>query len=580
MIVAIRCNMPSFQEVKFDQGFNVVLADRTRESTRLDSRNGLGKTTLVEIVHFCLGSRIPRNQGLRVTQLNGWRFSLEMRIDGREFVVTRSTDNANRIKLDGDIRELAGPSVRLDGTVEVGVNDWNSILGELLFGISIQDPAPKYQPTHRSLFSYIARRGRESFVSPFLHHRSQRVWDKQVNNAYLLGLAWEHASQLQVFKDEESFLNSLRQAAREGLLEGMIGTLGTLEAERARLETDLRRYSANLQSFRVHPHYREIEQEANDLTATIQRMANANLADGRLLNLYRESLADDHEPDTGEVLEIYETIGVAMPDLVRRRLADVQNFHHQLLTNRRAYLTSEIQRIESNRSRRELEIQASVERRAQLLDVLHTHGALQEYTRLNELYSSLTARRNEIDNRITNLQRFEQGKSELRIKRELLLQTARREFEERREAREEAINTFNSNSEALYSAPGNLVVEVANTGFNFDVEIMRSGSQGIDNMKVFCYDLMLAQLWATKKPHPGMLIHDSTIFDGVDERQTAQALELAQRETDRWGFQYICALNSDTLPYDDFSPDFDLNRFVKLRLTDESPEGGLLGIRY
>ena len=145
MIVAIRCNMSSFQEVEFDQGFNVILADRTQESTRLDSRNGLGKTTLVEIIHFCLGSRTRRNQGLMVTQLNGWSFSLEMRIDGREFVVTRNTDNASRIKLDGDIRDLTGPSVHLDGTMEVSISDWNSILGDLLFGLSIQDPAPKYQ---------------------------------------------------------------------------------------------------------------------------------------------------------------------------------------------------------------------------------------------------------------------------------------------------------------------------------------------------------------------------------------------------------------------------------------------------
>ena len=580
MIVAVRCNMPSFREVEFDQGFNVILADRTRESTRMDSRNGLGKTTLIEIIHFCLGSRTGGNQGLVATQLRGWVFGLEMRVNDREFVVTRSIDNPSRITLEGDVRDLTGPSERLDGTIQMRIKDWNSTLGGLLFGLVNQEPAPRCQPTFRSLFSYLARRGRESFVSPFLHHRSQKVCDKQVNNAFLLGLTWEHASQLQDLKDEEGLLNRLRRAAREGLLEGMIGTLGTLEAERARLETELRRYSASLQSFRVHPHYREIEEEANDLTSIIQQLSNANLADGRLLNLYQGSLEDDQDPDTEEVLEIYEAIGVAMPDLVRRRLVDVQDFHHQLLTNRRAYLLSEIQRIESGRSRRELEIQERSERRAQLLGVLRAHGALQEYTRLQELYLSLTAKRNDIDNRIANLTRFEQGRSEVRVNRELLLQTARREFEEQRESRERAINTFNSNSEALYSAPGNLVVEVADTGFNFDVEILRSGSQGIDNMKVFCYDLMLAQLWATKQPHPGMLIHDSTIFDGVDERQTAQALELAQTEADRWGFQYICALNSDTLPYDDFSPDFDLNRFVKLRLTDESVEGGLLGIRY
>ena len=58
MIIAVRSNMPSFNEIELKPGFNVVLADRTKESTKRDSRNGLGKTTLVEIIHFCLGPNI------------------------------------------------------------------------------------------------------------------------------------------------------------------------------------------------------------------------------------------------------------------------------------------------------------------------------------------------------------------------------------------------------------------------------------------------------------------------------------------------------------------------------------------
>ena len=42
----------------------------------------------------------------------------------------------------------------------------------------------------------------------------------------------------------------------------MIGTLGILEAERARLELEIQQQSESLQSFRVHPRYIEIEQEA------------------------------------------------------------------------------------------------------------------------------------------------------------------------------------------------------------------------------------------------------------------------------------------------------------------------------
>ncbi len=580
MIIAIRSNIPSFKEVELGQGFNVVLADRTKEATRRDSRNGLGKTTLIEIIHFCLGSSYRRNRGLLVSHLKGWDFTLEMVAGDRELIITRSTDNPARIKLDGDVGGLGERRELLDGTLNLSSNEWNLILGHLLFGITSQEPTPKYLPTFRSLFSYFVRRGRDAFSSPFTHYRSQREWDKQVNNAFLLDLNWEHAGQFQELKDEENLLNDLRRAARQGLLEGMVGTLGTLVAERVRLQSEIQQREEDLQRFRVHPQYREIEDEANELTSIIQQFSNDNLADGRLLDLYRRAIEDDQPPDNEDVLEVYQSIGVAMPELVRRRLDEVRDFHQQLLDNRSTYLQSEIQRIESDRNRREMQILAMTERRAELLSVLQTHGALQEYTRLQELHLSVVNRRNDIDSRITNLRRFDQGRSEVRVRRELLLQTARRDFDERRDAREKAINIFNANSEALYSVPGSLVADVADTGFKFDVDIQRSESQGINNMKIFCYDILLAQLWAEKQPSPSLLVHDSTIFDGVDERQTAQALELAQRESERWGFQYVCALNSDAIPYDDFSAEFDMNQFVRLRLTDEAEEGGLLGIRY
>ena len=580
MISSVRSNMPSFKDVEFTPGFNVVLADRTKESTRGDSRNGLGKTTLFDIVHFCLGAQTRRNQGLLVAPLKGWTFTLEVKIEDRSLAVTRSTDEPNRVQLQGDVDDLADVGERQNGGLAVRIADWNAFLGQQLFGLSLEEPLPKYQPTFRSLFSYFVRHDRDAFSSPFNHHRNQREWDKQVNNAFLLDLTWQHASELQLLKDNENALNELRRAARDGLLQGLIGNLGNLQAERTRLDSEIRQQSETLQSFRVHPQYAEIEQAVNELTSRIQQMSNANIADGRLVDLYRSSLEDDQDPDTDELLEVYQEVGVTMPEIVRRRLEEVQDFHRQIVANRRVYLQSEIQRVASGRSQRSLELQAEIEKRAQLLEVLQTHGALQEFTALQELHLDLVSRRNDVDNRISNLQRFEQGRSEVRVSRELLLQTARRDFEERREARATAINIFNSNSQALYSAPGNLVVNIADTGFSFDVDIMRSGSQGINNMKIFCYDLMLAQLWATKQPSPRLLMHDSTIFDGVDERQIAQSLELAHQEAENNGFQYVCALNSDTLPSNELSPAFDLESFVRLRLTDESEEGGLLGIRY
>ena len=258
MITMVRSNMASFREIRFEPGFNVVLADRTKESTKTDSRNGLGKTTLMDIIHFCLGSGTRKNRGLMVPALKGWSFTLDLNISGREITVTRSTDDHNRIIVDGDVGELAQHRRRLDGTVSLRSREWNSVLGDLLFGLDLIEPLSKYRPTFRSLFSYFVR-PRDGFSSPFSHHRSQKEWDKQVHNAFLLDLMWEQAGRLQELKDEDNLLDAIKRGANEGLLERLVGSVGNLVAERTRLGSQIERQYELLTSFRVHDRYDEIE---------------------------------------------------------------------------------------------------------------------------------------------------------------------------------------------------------------------------------------------------------------------------------------------------------------------------------
>jgi len=172
--------------------------------------------------------------------------------------------------------------------------------------------------------------------------------------------------------------------------------------------------------------------------------------------------------------------------------------------------------------------------------------------------------------------------SNITIKKEELFKKAKRDYEERKPIIDNAIRLFNEASKYLYSEPGILSIDVTKSGYKFNVDIKRAQSQGVSYMKVFCYDMTLIQLWIDKIYNPGFLIHDSTIFDGVDERQVARALELAMEKSDNKGFQYICTMNSDTVPYHEFGKGFK-NKFdqsIVARFTDATPDGGLLGIRF
>lgn len=579
MISAVRSDSPTFREVHFTPGFNVVLADRTKESTKNDSRNGLGKSTLIEIVHFCLGSGVQKNKGLMVEPLLGWNFSLDMVLGRREITVTRNTKSPGKVLVEGDVGPLAHAEATPDGA-EIPVTEWRSLLGGLTFGLAADERQP-YAPTFRGLIPFFARRGRDAYSIPFETHRKQVEVNKQVYNAFLLGLEWRDAVEFQLLKDQRKAIESLQSAAGQGLVARYVGTRGELEAVRVRLEARAGAEAEQLGSFRVHPEYEQIVRRADALTAEIHELANRDVVDAQYLSLYREALSEEKGPPDREILDLYERAGVVLPGLVTKTLSDVREFHSKLVQNRRAFLESEVVRLERATAERKREIERRSVDRAQLLTVLRSHGALEEYTRLQQLHSVTVAQLADVDRRISDLKTVEEGKSRIAIQQETLLQRARRDLEERAPSRREAIRLFNGNSEALYSgAAGSLVIEVAPTGFRFRVDIERSGSQGIENMKVFCYDMTLAQLWAKRDPGPGFLIHDSTIFDGVDERQIALGLEHVASESARAGFQYICALNSDAVPWSEFSSSFNLSDFVRLRLTDSDETGCLLGMRF
>jgi uncharacterized protein YydD (DUF2326 family) len=568
--------------VQFKPGFNVVLAERTKEATKKDSRNGLGKSTLIEIIHFCLGAN--KGETLKKTELDNWSFTVDLDIAGKRYAVTRNTKDQNKIIIDGDCSSwpFTPDTDKKIGAKVLSRNDWNKLLGNLMFGLSSDFGDMKYVPTFRSMISYLIRHNGQSgaFLNPFQQFKQQSEWDKQVNNSYLLELGWEYASKWQVLKDREKILNQIKQEAQTGILRNLIGSLGELEALKVRLESKAKQEEENLNTFKVHPQYNNIETEANDLTRRIHQLVNDNISDKRLLEHYEDALKEEVDATPESVTKVYAEAELTLPDLVTKRIDDVLSFHRQVVANRKDFLKAEIERIKAKIADSEQQELVLSSKRAELMLILKQHGALVEYTRLQNYHQKTVAEIKDLTIKIENLKKFEQGKSSVRIELELLQQQASTDLAERKIQKEKAILLFNSNSEALYEAPGVLSIDVSKTGFKFGVTIERSGSHGIGNMKIFCYDLTLAQIWAQQQPSPGLLIHDSILFADVDERQKALALELAAKEAERLNFQYVCTMNSDTIPRNDFSEGFDFDKYVRLTLSDATDDGGLLGIRF
>jgi len=430
------------------------------------------------------------------------------------------------------------------------------------------------------MLPYFVRYRPDAFVEPFKYFGSQKTWQVQLSNAFLLGLDWEKAKHWQQLKDQKTALKALRDAIKTGAIAGELSTIGELEAEKAQLAERADTQRKALKDFNVLDEYRDIEKEANRLTAEIHRFSNANLVDRRRIEHYQSSIASEQSPADERLEAMYQQAGVVLPDTIKRSLEEARRFNEQIVRNRKTFIKDEIDDLQKNIARRETSLSGLSKERQELLSILGEHGALDELVKLQERHAATQQELEAVQIRIDQLRQMATRSDEIKVEVVDLKKSAVADYEERRAVWTKALKLFSTFSEELYEKPGRLVIDIDDTGYKFDVEIEGSPSEGIGKMKIFCYDLALISFARERGLGIDFLIHDSTIFDGVDPRQRAHAIELAAAEAEKSGFQYILTLNRDALPEADFSQDFDVDEHACLRLTDTDPSGSLMGFRF
>jgi len=522
MIRAVRANQKGFHTALLQPGLNLILADRSSSAGDRDTTNALGKSTLIEIIDFCLASNSSPGKGLRVEALHGWAFTLELSLSGRDIAVTRATDTPGFFAIEGVTDDWpVRPTPNKEGVPGLDAKKWRAVLAWALFGITELSAESGYKPSARSLLSYFVRNQTAAYNTPFKYFDNQKTWDIQVHNAFLLGLNWEKAATWQQLKDQKNALDALKQAIKTGAVDGELASLGELEAERLRLTTQLDREREALSNFRVLPQYREIEAQANLLTGEIHGLVNANIVDKRRLERYRDSLVSEDAPTEDRLEALYGEAGIVLPGAVKKTLDDARAFNAQIIANRREFIAGEIAALEAAVIERDAAIATLTDRRAGYLSALAGQGALEELTQLQELHAATRLKVDELTNRITQLRQMTTKADTIKVETVELKRATTLDYEERRALWSQALSLFSEFSESLYKSPGRLVIDIDDTGYKFDVEIAGSPSEGISKMKIFCYDLMLISFARQRGLGIDFLIHDSTIFDGVDPRQRA-----------------------------------------------------------
>jgi uncharacterized protein YydD (DUF2326 family) len=552
MIIELTSTLATFKPLRFKNGLNILVAERHETSGPKETRNGTGKTSFIELVHYLLSEKRNADDDFHKPEIIGAEFCGKFSDSSSELLICKKSNP----KAD-DLNE--------------------------------DDSAQTYGPKFGALLAYFVRKERSGgFASPKMNSSSQQDWDSQVSLSYLLGFDWRLPQKLQVKKDQKKDADTLAKMIKNGYLTDGALDVNKMQARLDLLDTEIDGKRQEVASASVVDGYRQHEVTANELTSRIRDLNEANLEDLDLVESIDLALKEVEDASAADLKSVYEQAGIFFSDQVRKRFEQVEAFHRQVAKNRELHLRREMKNAQERLASRRTGINRLQDSLKDKLALLRSGMAIERLTLLQSDLNRLEAEQADLRKQIPRFRDVEEDRK--RLGREIgdLVDLIGQDIIEREVARKFAVQIFGETSKFLYDEPGQLILGKSKgvAGFSIETDIIGKKSGGKNHMQVFCFDWLLVEAAKRNDRFPGFLIHDSHIFDGVDGRQIGLALKLARSKCEKLGVQYIVAMNSDDLQKikneEEVSGEaiFDPSEYIMdTRLSDE-PGGGLFGIRF
>jgi uncharacterized protein YydD (DUF2326 family) len=575
MLRRLSANKEEFQPIEFIEGLNMIVAERDPEASETHSRNARGKTSLLQAIGYCLGASSPA--AFRNLADDDWSFILELDLFGDRVQATRDLRGGSRIRVEGvtgaaDV--LLREYQREDGTVSL--DDWKFLLGLALFGLDEQFEPGSQGISVRSLLSYVIRL--EAPKDPTKILAVQPAWSSRQHVAYLLGLDWRYTQELsRMQKDQEAF-KALAYASEVQLVPGLIEDESDLLIRRGELERELATANQQADAFVVLEDPEGTLAESDAVASDLTNLNDEQMVANRLLTLYQESIEDTAEDaDDAGVGEIYRELGLVFSEAALRRFDEVEDFHRTLAGNRRRFIESEIVRLQGAVREREPRIRQLQTRRQELVRQLASGGGLDDLMDVQRRVADATARLEALDEAIQKVRNMSSAQDALLVRRATCRRDAREDLEHDRQFLDAVNSRFSGMIRTLYGRSASITVDIDDLGYKFSIKVSGSSSSGITKMQLFAFDLTLLEL-SRQDRHPRFLIHDSTVFDGVDPRQIAGALGLAREVVGSTNAQYIVTMNTNDVPESIASANW-YPEAVRRTILD-TEEGGAFGVVF
>jgi uncharacterized protein YydD (DUF2326 family) len=571
LLIKVYSNQPSFRTVEFNKtGLSFVVAKQKYpgSSEKGKTYNGVGKSLLVRIIHFCFGAS-ANDYKTFCEKLPEWEFFVDYEIDNKKYTAKRATNNPEKIALNDKV---------------ISVKKFNEKMESLCFDI----PEDIFFLTFRSLIPFFIRPKKESYVAYNRPGKTGRDYQALLYNAFLLGLDVVLVQKkYTIRKEQERIKNLEKNFKNDSLLRDFFTGNKDVILTLVDLEERIKRLDDDLSNFKVAEDYNDVQLEADKVEKELFSLNNRVIMFQNNIENIDKSLKISPDINKENIKAIYRESNIYFPENMTKTLDELEVFYDKLISNRKRRLLEQKNKLKLEQQNKKLDVEILQEDLDKLMQYLGEHQALDLFVSLSNKNAELKAERD-------RLGKYQELQSEYKTKERQF----EKDFIELTEVTEQYLTEiepdtvvlrdyFRSLAKIFYpNSVAGLTIE-CNDGenqlqFNIDAKIESDASDGINNVKIFCYDLTI--LFKGHNHNIDFVFHDSRLFDGTDERQKTDMFKTVYQKFAQANKQYIATVNQNQL--DEIKKHIKDDEFEKiitqntvLTLTDESDSEKLLGIK-
>ena len=307
--------MNSFHTIEFTKGLNLIVGKQANpgDKNKSNTYNGVGKSLIIYLIHFCLGSnKIAAFE----EKIAGWEFKLEFSIDEEKYTSVRNTSNQSKIFLNGE---------------KLTLEKFRSTMLKNVFGV--QDKVKNL--TFNTLFPRFIRRDRECYVKYDTFIKSEQEYSKVLNNSFLLGLETGLVTEKQrlrgLFNNTKELKSSIE---KDPIIREHFSNNEDTEIEILDLEDNIQKLQDEISKFKISSNYHDIEKEADEKNYYLKELENKRILINNSIRNINKSL--EIKPDLSEkkVIDLYNQSQIEVPEMVVKKIEEAVTFQTNLLKNR------------------------------------------------------------------------------------------------------------------------------------------------------------------------------------------------------------------------------------------------------